>query len=221
MSVIVIGASTGGPPALATILAALPADLQAAVVVVQHMAEGFVEGLARWLDGLRAPGLVARDGDRLRPGHVVLAPATGTSSCSPGSGSSRPRHSGSSTCPGSTAPSGRSPRSAATARVGVLLTGMGRDGAEGLLAMRRAGAFTIGQDERTSVVWGMPAAARARAPSVELPLPEIAAGRSTPPPGCVPEAAEMTAVAPSRELTDASTPPSRSSSPARPAWCST
>ncbi len=60
--------------------------------------------------------------------------------------------------------------------VGVLLTGMGRDGAAGMLAMRRMGAFTIGQDEGTSAVWGMPAAAASLdALAVELPLPEIAA----------------------------------------------
>ena len=76
MAIVAIGASTGGPPALATILSEFPADLQAAVVVVQHMAEGFVEGLARWLDETcPLPVVVACDGERLRPGVVHLAPA--------------------------------------------------------------------------------------------------------------------------------------------------
>ena len=74
--VVVIGASTGGPPALATILADLPADLPVPVLVVQHMADGFVEGLATWLDGLSPlPVVMARRGHRLQPGMVHVAPA--------------------------------------------------------------------------------------------------------------------------------------------------
>ena len=74
--IVAIGASTGGPPALATILSELPADLPASVIVIQHMAEGFVEGLARWLDGVCAlPVMVAVDGERVQPGQVYLAPA--------------------------------------------------------------------------------------------------------------------------------------------------
>ena len=177
--VVVIGASTGGPPALAAILGALPADLDVPVVVVQHMAEGFVEGLARWLDGVVAlPVSVALNGDRLRPGHIVLAPSDGNLVVEQGLRISiqDPR-----------ADQFHIPEIDTTLRsvaevcreraVGVLLTGMGRDGATGMLALRRVGAFTIGQDEGTSAVWGMPAAAAALdGLDVELPLPEIAAG---------------------------------------------
>ena len=177
-TVVVIGASTGGPPALASILAALPADLDVPVVVVQHMAEGFVEGLASWLDGIVArPVSVALNGDRLRPGHVVLAPSDGNLVVEPGLRLSieDPR-------PGQfhVPEIDRTLQSVAEVcrdrAVGVLLTGMGRDGAAGMLALRRVGAFTIGQDEGTSAVWGMPAAAAALGGlDVELPLPEIAA----------------------------------------------
>jgi two-component system chemotaxis response regulator CheB len=174
---VVIGASTGGPPALAALLAALPADLPAAVLVVQHMAEGFVEGLASWLGDVSAlPVSVALHGDRLRRGHVVLAPSDGNVVVEQGLRMSieAPRE-GQFHVP----EIDRSFRSAASVcrerAVGVLLTGMGRDGAAGLLSLRRAGALTIGQDELTSVVWGMPAAAVALdAVEVQLPLPRIA-----------------------------------------------
>jgi len=174
---VVIGASTGGPPALAALLGQLPPDLPASVVVVQHMAEGFVEGLAQWLGDISPlPVSVALHGDRLRPGHVVLAPSDGNLVIDPGCRMSieAPRE-GQFHIP----EIDRTFRSAAAACrervVGVLLTGMGRDGAAGLLALRRVGAFTIAQDELTSAVWGMPAAAVALdAADLELPLPRIA-----------------------------------------------
>ncbi len=177
--VVAIGASTGGPPALAAILGALPLDLPAPVVVVQHMAEGFVEGLARWLDGVVGlPVSVARDGDRLLPGHVVLAPSNGNLVIESGL---RLRVEAPRVGQFHIPEIDRSFRSISSVcrdrAVGVLLTGMGRDGAAGLLSLRQLGAFTIGQDEGTSAVWGMPAAAAALdAVSVELPLQEIAAG---------------------------------------------
>src|SRR5205814_5285215 len=74
--VIGIGASTGGPQALATVLGQLPEDLEAAVVVVQHMADGFIEGLAAWLDGIcPLPVAVAVSGRRMKPGTVTVAPS--------------------------------------------------------------------------------------------------------------------------------------------------
>lgn len=175
---IAIGASTGGPPALATILTEFPADLNAAVVVIQHMAEGFVEGLARWLDGIcPLPVMVAVEGERIQPGQVYLAPANQNLVVRPGwrVGLADPPP-GQYHVPGVDVTF----RSIATLSggnaVGVLLTGMGRDGAAGLRVMRDAGAFTIGQDESTSVVWGMPAAAQELdAVDLELPLPAIGA----------------------------------------------
>jgi two-component system chemotaxis response regulator CheB len=176
--VVVIGASTGGPPALATILADLPFDLPVPVLVVQHMADGFVEGLASWLDGLSPlPVVMAEAGKRLVPGTVHVAPAKVNTVlrqglrvelCVPPVGQFH--------VPGVDAAFESAATVCGSAAVGVLLTGMGRDGAEGLRLLHDAGAMTIGQDEPTSVVWGMPAAAQALgAVEVELPLSQIAA----------------------------------------------
>jgi len=176
--VVVIGASTGGPPALASVLGALPVELPAPVIVVQHMAVGFVEGLAGWLDGVvDLPVSVALSGDRLRPGHVVVAPSDGNLVVEQGL---RLRIEDPRPSQLHVPEVDRTMRSVAEVcrdrAVGVLLTGMGRDGAAGLLALRRAGGFTIAQDEPTSAVWGMPAAAVGLdAVSAELPLPDIAA----------------------------------------------
>jgi len=176
--VVVVGASTGGPPALASLLGALPADLPAPVVVVQHMADGFVDGLVGWLDGvIDLPVSVATEGERLIPGQVVIAPSEGNLVVERGLRLRiEPPHENQLHVP----EIDRTFRTLAGVcgdrAVGVLLTGMGRDGAAGMLALRRAGGFTIAQDESTSAVWGMPAAAVALdAVSVELPLPEIAA----------------------------------------------
>ncbi len=174
--VVAIGASTGGPPALATILSQLPADLPAAVIVVQHMAEGFVEGLGRWLDGVCAiPVVVAVEGERLQPGQVYLAPANQNLVVRPGFrvGLTDPPP-GQYHVPGVDVTFRSVAQVSGQYAVGALLTGMGRDGAAGLKVMRDIGAFTIGQDESTSVVWGMPAAAQeVDAVDLELPLPAI------------------------------------------------
>ncbi len=178
LRLVAIGASTGGPPALATVLGELPADLPAAVVVVQHMAAGFVEGLARWLDTVGPlPVVVAADGERLSPGAVYLAPAGMNLLLRAGGRVALEQppaqqfH-----VPGIDATFHSAAALYGPRAVGVLLTGMGRDGAVGLQALRRAGAFTLGQDEATSVVWGMPGAAQALdAVDVEAPLPELAA----------------------------------------------
>jgi len=175
--VVLVGASTGGPPALATILADLPADLTVPVLVVQHMADGFVAGLASWLDTLSPlPVVLAEDGLRLRPGVVHVAPARVNTLLRPGLRIElRPPPPGQFHVPGIDAAFRSAAEVCGPRAVGVLLTGMGRDGAEGLSALRAAGALTIGQDEPTSVVWGMPAAAQALgAVQLELPLPAIA-----------------------------------------------
>jgi two-component system chemotaxis response regulator CheB len=177
VKVIAIGASTGGPQALAMLLGALPADLQSAVVVVQHMAEGFIEGLAGWLDGLCAlPVTVGANGKRLQPGTVTVAPSglnlvvhdqlRVTTQVPPVT----QYH-----VPGIDATLSSVADAVGADAVGVLLTGMGRDGAAGLRRMRDRGAFTIAQDEPTSAVYGMPAAAVALGGvELQLPLTEIA-----------------------------------------------
>jgi len=176
--VVVIGASTGGPPALATILADLPPDLPVPVLVVQHMADGFVEALASWLDGLSPlPVVMAEHGRQLQPGTVHVAPARLNTLLRAGLRIElREPPTGQFHVPGVDAAFASAAAVCGSAAVGVLLTGMGRDGAEGLRLLHDAGAMTIGQDEPTSVVWGMPAAAQALgAVELELPLPRIAA----------------------------------------------
>ena len=159
---IAIGASTGGPQALHTLLRELPPDLDQAVLVVQHMAEGFIPGLASWLDQLvPLPVLVGGSGRRLQPGTITIAPSGQNLLVQ----DDRLRVVCVDPEPGQFHVPGIDQCFASVAdalgpdAVGVLLTGMGRDGAQGLKAMRCRGATTLGQDEATSTVYGMPHAA--------------------------------------------------------------
>ena len=148
------------------------------MLVVQHMADGFVEGLADWLNGLSVlPVEMAVHGGRLRPGRVHVAPAGVNTVLRPGLRVElRSPPPGQFHVPGVDAAFTSAAAVCGPTAVGVLLTGMGRDGAEGLRRLHEAGALTIAQDEPTSVVWGMPAAALALgAVQVELPLSRIGA----------------------------------------------
>jgi len=159
---VAIGASTGGPQALLTLLGHLPADLEQAVLVVQHMAEGFIPGLASWLDGLVGmPVGVGFDGCRLAPGTVTIAPSGANMLVTDDRLRTKcvPPAPGQFHIPGIDATFESIAGSLGAKAIGVLLTGMGRDGAAGLLSMRARGALTLGQDEATSTVYGMPAAA--------------------------------------------------------------
>jgi chemotaxis response regulator CheB len=179
---VAIGASTGGPRALATVLGGLAADLPAAVAVVQHIDPAFAAGLAHWL-ARRTPLSVAPlvAAQPLRAGHVWLAAAAEHLVVRDD------RRLGLAAEPTDClhSPSIDVFFESAARRLpgggcGVLLTGMGRDGARGLLALRAAGFHTIAQDEGTSVVWGMPKAAAERgAASDVLPLERIAARIAT------------------------------------------
>ncbi len=173
--VVVVGASLGGPRALASLLRALPAGFGIPMVVVQHIADGFTEGLANWLDQeSQLTVRTARDGDALRPGLVLFAPTGRHLVVSRGYArlSDAPAVNG---FKPSVTPLFLSAAEAYGARVcGVILTGMGRDGADGLSAVRRAGGHTIAQDEASSAVFGMPRAAiEAGAVDRVLPLEEI------------------------------------------------
>jgi two-component system chemotaxis response regulator CheB len=176
VAVLAIGASTGGPHALSTLLAGLPHCTPTAIVVVQHMADGFMEGLAEWLDDIcPLPVALGVDGTRMSPGTVTIAPSglnlTVHSRLRLSTHAPEP---GQYHVPGVDATFSSVAKAYGSAAVGVLLTGMGRDGARGLKRMRDCGALTIGQDESTSAVYGMPAAAKsAEAVDLELPLPEI------------------------------------------------
>ncbi|MCW2608018.1 MAG: response regulator receiver modulated CheB methylesterase [Frankiales bacterium] len=176
---VAIGASTGGPQALLTLLRDLPADLTQAVLVVQHMAEGFIPGLASWLDDLvPLPVVVGGGGKRLEPGTITIAPSGGNllvqddrlrTVCTP-------PDAGQFHVPGIDVSFRSIADTLGPDAVGVVLTGMGRDGAAGLKAMRERGAPTLGQDEATSAVYGMPAAAHALgAVERQLPIEHMAA----------------------------------------------
>ena len=174
---IAIGASTGGPAAVAKVISKFPADIKAAVIVVQHVDAQFAPGLAEWLNQQSAlPVLLAMAGDRIENGRVLLA---GTNdhlvikedltlgyNHEPAANPYRPSvdvffESVVNNWPGQC--------------VAALLTGMGKDGAEGLLKLRKGRAFTIVQSAETCAVYGMPkAAAELKAADKILPIDSIA-----------------------------------------------
>lgn len=173
---IAIGSSTGGPHAVSEILQAFPAALSASVVIIQHVDEHFAAGLAEWLT--RRCGRAVRpalEGDRLIAGQIVIA--AGPDHLVIGAGGRltyTPEPRDSSYKPSVDAFFQSAARRRGLRGCGVLLTGMGRDGADGLLAMRKAGFHTIAQDRQTSVVWGMPKAAAENGAAIDvLPLPAI------------------------------------------------
>ncbi|MEA2130903.1 MAG: two-component system, chemotaxis family, protein-glutamate methylesterase/glutaminase [Solirubrobacteraceae bacterium] len=177
IDLIAIGVSTGGPQALVHLLGSLPPDLRQAVVVVQHMADGFLQGLADWL-GTQCvlPVVLGQKGHKLEPGQVTIAPGGHNMIIG-----DRLRVSlevpppGQFHVPGIDACFTSIANHVGSTAIGVILTGMGRDGAAGLKLMRENGAVTIGQDEATCAVYGMPAAAMAiGAVEHELPLLDIA-----------------------------------------------
>lgn len=172
---VVIGASLGGPRALAQLLRALPADLPAPVAVVQHIADGFTEGLTAWLSQ-ETPLAVstARDGDALRPGRVLLAPSGSHLVVAEGCVRLSADPPVETFRPSATTLLASAARVYGARACGVILTGMGRDGAEGLKALRDAGGCTLAQDEASSAVFGMPRAAiELGAAERVLPLDEI------------------------------------------------
>lgn len=175
---VAIGASSGGPQALTTVLSALPADFPAPIVIVQHVDAQFSQELARWLDSQCSLKVrLAEVGDELLPGQVLVAGADDHLVLT---ASQRLQY---------------TPNPVELAYrpsvdvffdslvqhwrqsvVGVLLTGMGRDGAQGLLQLRDKGSHTIAQDEASCTVYGMPKAAAQIGAAVEvLPLDQIAA----------------------------------------------
>jgi two-component system chemotaxis response regulator CheB len=159
--VVAIAASTGGPAALHTILSTLPPGYRIPILVVQHIAGGFVDGLASWLDSAsNLTVTVARDGDELRPGWVYIAPDDhhlGLASQSAIRLSNGPRVEG--FRPSATYLFREAARVFGSSTLAVVLTGMGSDGLGGLADVRGAGGRIIAQDEQTSVVYGMPGAA--------------------------------------------------------------
>jgi two-component system chemotaxis response regulator CheB len=157
---IVIGASTGGPRVVNEILAALPRDLPAAVLVVQHIAQGFSAGMAEWLaNASKLPVNMAQEGQLIHPGEVLIAPDARDLLIT----RERTIHLSESPLLIQRPSIDISMQAAAEVfgarAIGVLLTGMGRDGAYGMLTIKRSDGYTIAQDEATSTIFGMPRAA--------------------------------------------------------------
>ena len=175
-SVVAIAASTGGPPALATVLAGLR-GLRAPVLIVQHIHPDFVQGFVDWMARIAPlPVVLAQNGQALRNGYIHIGP--GGTHLRVGAG----RKIELATRPHTVHRPSADELFASVAMhvrqdgIGVLLTGMGDDGAKGLAAMHQRGARTIAQDAETSAVYGMPRAAKELgAVDEQLPLTEIAA----------------------------------------------
>jgi two-component system chemotaxis response regulator CheB len=158
IKVVAIGASTGGPQALHTIISQLPASFPVPVICVQHISEGFLKGLVDWLaSGSKLQIKIAVAGELPQPGSVYFPPEkrhlqldkSGRfiySNALPLNGH----------CPSVTVTFNSVASFYSRSALGVLLTGMGKDGADGMLAIAQAGGLTIAQDETTSIVFGMP-----------------------------------------------------------------
>jgi two-component system response regulator WspF len=175
-ALVAIGASTGGPQALAEVMARFPRHMDAAVVIVQHVDPEFAEGLASWLyERSGFPTGLARSGMRPEAGRALIASTNDhlvlghdrTLSYTPNPRRQLFR-------PSVDVFFESAAKHWPRPSIAVVLTGMGRDGAAGMLALRRAGWTTIAQDEQTSVVYGMPKAAADNAAAAEiLPVDRI------------------------------------------------
>jgi two-component system chemotaxis response regulator CheB len=178
--VVVIAASTGGPTALQTLVSGLPANLGVPMLIVQHIPRGFTRSLAERLGARSAiPVREASDGDLVEPGHVIIAPAGIHTRFARRAGRVRvvldeePRealHRPSADVAMASAAAIYGPH-----LVGVVLTGMGSDGTEGLRAIQKAGGHTLAESEETCVIYGMPkAAVAAGVVSRTVPLDRMA-----------------------------------------------
>ena len=177
LSLVAVGASTGGPAALNMLLKGLPAELPLPMLVVQHMTVGFTAGLVAWLQlESRLQLKIGEDGERIRAGRVYFAPddthlqviGRGVIGLSQAAPVNHVR-------PSANVLFDSVARVYGSEAVGVLLTGMGEDGASGLKAMHDRGSPTIAQDETTSAVYGMPrAAVELGAADQILPLGQVA-----------------------------------------------
>jgi len=177
IQIVAVGVSTGGPPVLQSILSKLPPRFPFPVVIVQHIATGFADALVKWLNETSAlPVHVGIHGTDISSGHIYIAPGDKSMAVTQsGRLSVTPRSPNDATL-SSVAHLLKSVRDVYGAHaVGVLLTGMGRDGAHELKLMRQTGALTIAQDKASSIVFGMPGeAVKIGAAMHVLPPDEIA-----------------------------------------------
>lgn len=156
--IVAIGASTGGPMALQSLLTSLPKEFPLPIVCVQHISQGFLQGLIDWLAGTcKLPIQIALEGETPEPGKIYFPPERqhltinhrGRFIYSYG-------QPGDNHCPAVTTLFSSIAQTYGRKAIGILLTGMGRDGADGMKEIAEAGGMTIAQDEATSVVFGMP-----------------------------------------------------------------
>ena len=174
VQVVAMAASTGGPAVLRQILSQLPADFAFPIVIVQHITAGFVDHMVSWLSSeVKIRVAVAKAGDRLEPGRALIAPSgrhlavTGAGTIAIEDGSPiRGQRPSAERLFLSLAQSYRA------ATVGIVLTGMGDDGADGIQALGKTGAYIMAQNEQTSVVFGMPAQAIQRGVVDEVLSPD-------------------------------------------------
>lgn len=154
---IVIACSTGGPQALAQLLPQLDPCLPAPVLISQHMSDGFADGMARWLSGLSSlPVQVASHGELLRPGQVYLSPSEQHMSVDSNHRIRlQPRQPADLYHPSCDILLESVARFYGPDAIGLIMTGMGRDGSQGMLQLRESGARTLAQDEASSVIFGM------------------------------------------------------------------
>lgn len=160
--VVAIGVSTGGPQALQLLLSKIPADFPAGILIVQHISEGFIDGLAEWLNGSSSLDIkIAKTGDSLKSATALLAPdrynfginEDGIITLSEAIGRTAIHVPSIDEMMNSVAAAYKEDA------IGVLMTGMGTDGVKGMRAIKDAGGITIAQDEKSSVVFGMNKAA--------------------------------------------------------------
>jgi two-component system chemotaxis response regulator CheB len=178
VALVAIAASTGGPTALQQVLSELPSDFPVPIVMVQHIARGFLPGFATWLDNeCRLRVKVADSGESLDAGTVYVAPDDRHLAVTSGRRVSlleTPAVGG--FCPSATVLFEAAANAYGASLAAVILTGMGSDGVKGLRQVQSRGGHVIAQDEATSLIYGMPGeAVAAGVVSVSLPLDRIAA----------------------------------------------
>jgi len=175
-SLVAIAASTGGPKAVAEVLSGL-SQLSAPILITQHLHADFIEGFVKWMaaeTGCRV--LLAEHGAALQKGSVYVAPAGVHLKIDQNRHIVLDSEPPSQHCPSADEMFRSVAKHAGADAIGVILTGMGADGAEGLLEMRMAGGLTIAQDKASSIIFGMPAAAQRMGAVVHvLPLEEVPA----------------------------------------------
>lgn len=178
VNAVVIGASTGGPPVIQTILSGLKKNLPVPVLIVQHISNGFLKGMVDWLQQTTPlPVRIAADREVLLPGHVYFAPDDLHMGVTRGGIVTLSRTEPENGCRPSVSHLFRSARRVYGEKlIGVLLTGMGKDGAYELKQMREQGAVTLVQDRESSVIYGMPGEAVSIDAATYVLTPDAIAG---------------------------------------------